>query len=106
MRSFSIRRVLTPLVAAAVLVGAFFLLRTQVLWLDFFEGTIVERVDKLVPTVIDRHAQDISEYYLVIDTDDGRQVTVQVEQLFFFESREGMRVGKSPFTLAIRLLPS
>ena len=105
MRRFSTRRVLTPLILAAALVGAFFLLRTQVPWLDYFEGTIVERVDKLVPTVIDRHAQDISEYYLSIDTDDGRQVTVQVEQLLFFESREGMRVSKSPFSLAVRLLP-
>ena len=105
MRRFSIRRILTPLILAAALVGAFFLLRTQVLWLDYFNGTIVERVDKLVPTVIDRHVQELSEYFLVIDTDDGRQVTVLVEQLFFFESREGMRVSKSPFTLAVRLSP-
>jgi hypothetical protein len=105
MWRFSMRRVLTPLILAALLVGAFFLLRTRVLWLDYFEGTVVERIDKLVPTIIDRHAQDISEYYLVVDTDDGRQVTVQVEQLLFFESREGMRVCKSPFTLEVHLLP-
>ena len=105
MRRFSIRRILTPLILAAALVGAFFLLRTKVLWLDYFDGTIIERVDKLVPTVIDRHAQELSEYFLVIDTDDGRQVTVQVEQLLFFESREGTRVCKSPFTQDVRLSP-
>lgn len=105
MRRFFIRRILTPLILAAALVGAFFLLRTQVLWLDYFDGTIVERVDKLVPTVIDRHAQELSEYFLVIDTDDGRQVTVLVEQLVFFKSREGMRVCKSPFTQDVRLSP-
>jgi uncharacterized membrane protein len=103
MRRFSLRRLLTPLVVAALLVAAFFLLRKQVLWLDYFEGTITERIDKLVPTVIDRHAQEISEYYLVVDTDDGRQVTVLVEQLFFFRAREGMRVRKSPFTLEVQL---
>jgi hypothetical protein len=105
MRRFSLRRVLPLLILAVALAGAFFLLRTRVLWLDSFEGTIVEKVDKLVPTVIDRRAQDISEYSLVIDTDDGRQVTVRVEQLLFYESREGKRVGKSPFSLAVRLLP-
>jgi hypothetical protein len=105
MRRFSLRRVLPLLILAVALAGAFFLLRTRVLWLDSFEGTIVEKVDKLVPTVIDRRAQDISEYSLVIDTDDGRQVTVRVEQLLFFESREGKRVGKSHFSLAVRLLP-
>jgi hypothetical protein len=104
MRRFSLRRILTPLIVTAVLVGAYFLVRKQVTWLDYFEGTIVERIDKLVPTVIDRRAQEISEYYLVVDTDDGRQVTVLVEQLLFFRSREGMRVKKSPFTLEVRLV--
>ena len=105
MRSFPTRRILTPLILAAVLVGAFFLLRTHVTWLDYFEGTIVERIDKLVPTVIDRRAQEISEYFLVVDTDDGRQVTIPVEQLVFFQAREGMRIKKSPFTRAVSLLP-
>lgn len=104
MLRFSLRRVLTPLVVVAVLVGAYFLVRKDVTWLDYFDGTITERIDKLVPTVIDRHAQEISEYFLVIDTDDGRQVTVLVEQLVFFRAREGMRIKKSPFTLEVQLL--
>jgi len=104
MRRFSLKRILTPLIAAALLVGAYFLVRKQVTWLDYFEGTIAERIDKLVPTVIDRRAQEISEYFFVVDTDDGRQVTVPVEQLLFFRAREGMRVKKSPFTLKVLLL--
>ena len=104
MRSFSLRRIVTPLILVVVIVGAFFLLRKHITWLDYFEGTIAERIDKLVPTVIDRRAQEISEYYLVVDTDDGRQVTVLVEQLLFFRAREGMRVKKSPFTLEVQLI--
>ena len=105
MRSFPLRRVLTPLIVAALLVGAFFLLRTQVVWLDYFDGTITERIDKPVPTVIDRRAQEISEYSLVVATDDGRQVTVPVEQLVYFQSREGMRIKKAPFTSDVTLEP-
>jgi hypothetical protein len=105
MRSFPLRRILTPLIVAAILVGAFFLLRTQIVWLDYFDGTITERIDKLMPTVIDRRAQEISEYFLVVATDDGRQVKVPVEQLVYFQSREGMRIRKSPFTGNVTLEP-
>lgn len=105
MRKFPIRRVLSPLILAAVLVGAFFLLRRHVTWLDYFEGTVTERQDQQTSAVIDRRYTEISEYFLVVDTDDGRQVTVPVEQLVYFEAREGMRIKKSPFTRDVRLLP-
>jgi hypothetical protein len=99
------RRVLSPLILAAVLVGAFFLLRKHVTWLDYFEGTITERQDQQTSALVERRYTEISEYFLVVDTDDGRQVTVPVEQLVYFEAREGMRVKKSPFTRDVQLLP-
>jgi hypothetical protein len=104
-RKFPIRRVLTPLILAVVVVGAFFLLRKHVVWLDYFEGTISERQDRQTSAVVDRRYTEISEYYLVVDTDDGRQVTVPVEQLVYFEAREGMRIKKSPFTRDVHLNP-
>lgn len=105
MRRFQIRRVLTPLIFVVVVVGAFFLLRKHVTWLDYFEGTVTERQDLQTSTLIERRHTEISEYFLVVDTDDGRQVTVPVEQLVYFEAREGMRIKKSPFTHEVRLNP-
>jgi hypothetical protein len=90
---------------AAVLVGAFFLLRKHVTWLDYFEGTITERQEQQTSALVDRRYTEISEYFLVVNTDDGRQVTVPVEQLVYFEAREGMRIKKSPFTRDVQLLP-
>jgi hypothetical protein len=105
MRRFSVRRVLTPLILVVAVVGAFFLLRRHVTWLDYFEGTITEKVDQQTSALIDRRYTEISEYFLVVDTDDGRQVTVPVEQLVYFEARQGMRIKKSPFTQKVQLSP-
>ena len=90
-------------IIAAVLVGAFFLLRTRILWLDYFEGTILERVEKSTPTVSERYAQEISEFFFQIKTDDDRELTVEVDQLLYFRARKGMRVEKGPFSLKIGL---
>jgi len=90
-------------VIAAIVVGAFFLLRTRILWLDYFDGTIVKKVEKDLVTVIDRHAQDIGTYYLEVVTEDARELTVQVDQLQYFRAKKGMRVNKEPFTSEVRL---
>ena len=91
-------------VIAAVLVGAFFLLRTRILWLDYFDGTVVKKVEKVLPTVLDHHTQEISTFYFEIVTDDDdRELTVEVDQLLYFRARKGMRVTKESFSLKIRL---
>jgi len=104
-RKFRIRKVLTPLIFVVVVAGAFFLLRKHVTWLDYFEGTVTERLDQQTSALVERRYTEISEYYLVIDTDDGRRVTVPVEQLVYFEARAGMRIKKSPFTQNVQLNP-
>jgi hypothetical protein len=88
---------------AAVLVCAFFLLRTRILWLDYFDGTILKRVEKSTPTVSERYSQEISEFFFEIMTDDEREITVEVDQLLYFRARKGMRVEKGPFSLKVDL---
>lgn len=95
--------VIKAAILAAVLVCAFFLLRTKILWLDYFDGTILKKVEKSTPTVSERYAQEISYFFFEIGTDDERQVTVKVDQLLYFRAREGMRVEKGPFSLKISL---
>lgn len=85
-------------------VVAFFLLQHHVLWLDSFEGTIQERIEDQVPTVTTKVAQEISYYYFRIQTDDGRDLKVAVNQLLYFRARQGMRVSKSPFSASVSLL--
>ena len=104
-RRFQIRRVITPLIFVVAVVGAFFLLRKHITWLDYFEGTVADRLDQQTSALVERRYTEISEYFLVVDTDDGRQVTVPVEQLVYFEARKGMRIEKSPFTQKVRLNP-
>jgi len=100
-----LRKAIKLLVFLAIVVGGYFLLRPHVLWLDSFEGEIVARVEKSVPTVIDkRHAQNISEYYFDILTDDGREMTVPVDQLTYFKARASMRIVKRPFSSKISLI--
>jgi len=91
-------------VLVAILAAAYFLLRHKVLWLDSFDATIVKKLEKALPTVVDQHAQEISSFYYEIETDDNRHLTVEVDQLQYFRSREGMRVVKEPFSLDVRLL--
>lgn len=98
------RTLVKLLVAAVVVMAAYFLLRTRILWLDYFEGSITERVEDSRPTVTKKYTQEISEYFLVVETDDGREVTVPVEQITYFRARPGMRVTKDPFTSDLELV--
>jgi hypothetical protein len=97
--------VIKAVVLVAILVAAFFLLRTKVLWLDSFDATIIQKVEKVLPTVVDQHAQKISSFFFDVVTDgDNRELTVEVDQLQYFRAREGMRVTKESFGLDVRLL--
>ena len=99
------RKAIKLLVFLIIVVGGYLLLRPHVLWLDSFEAEILTRVEKSVPTVVDkRHAQNISEYYFDILTDDGRELTVPVDQLTYFKARVSMRVAKQPFSSEISLI--
>ena len=98
------KKLLSLVVVCALLAGGYLLLRPRVVWLDFFEGTIVAKIEDEVATVGKSIGQRISKYYLDIKTDSGRQVRVPVEQLTYFDSDEGMRVHKGPFTTSIELL--
>ena len=99
------RSLVKVLILLAGLAGGYFLLKPHVVWLDTFEGIIQDKVDKEVPTVVDKkYAQNITQYYLVIETDDDREVTVEVDQLLYFRSRTSMRVSKAPFTSQIELI--
>lgn len=98
------KKILTMLVVAGLLVGAFFLLHKQILWLDFFDGTIRERIEDQVATVSKAGNQSISYYFFAIETDDGRLVQAPVDQLVYFRAREGMRVSKPPFSPAVSLV--
>ncbi|MBW1807896.1 MAG: hypothetical protein JRJ19_06405 [Deltaproteobacteria bacterium] len=99
------KRLLKIIILLAILAGAYFGLRPHILWLDYFDGTITEKVEKSVPTVMDKkHAQDISEYSFIVATDDGRELKVLVKQLQYFRSRPQMRVKKGPFTSDIQLI--
>lgn len=101
-----VRSIVKILGAAALVVAAYFLLRTRVLWLDYFEGTITDRIEESIPTVTRRTTQEISEYFLVVATDDGRELTVPVDQLTYFRARAGMRVAKDPFSADLDLAGS
>ena len=92
------------IIVLGVLTGTFFALHTRVPWLDYFDGTIVDREERSVATVTRKgHAQDISEYFLDIETDSGRKVKMQVDQLLYFRSRNSMRVTKRPFSSRVDL---
>jgi hypothetical protein len=97
------KRVIFWLAIAGLLVGGFFLLHKQVLWLDYFDGTLVKRIEDQVATVRKVGNQTISNYSFAIETDDGREVLAPVDQLVYFRAREGMRVHKSPFSSTIEL---
>ena len=89
---------------AALAAGAYFLLRHQVFWLDSFEGEITDKYKRDIPTVSEhRLTQEISYYYLVIKTTDGREVESEVPQDLYFRSRVGMRVRKKPFSSELLL---
>ncbi len=92
------------LVLTAIGVGSFFILQHHVLWLDSFDGTIQQRIEDQVPTVSTQIAQEISYYYFKIQTDDGREIVVAVDQLMYFRARPGMRVSKHPFSSSVTLL--
>ncbi len=97
------KKLLSIIVVVGLLVGAFFMLRTRIVWLDYFNGTIIERSEDEVATVKVDQTQTISSYFFEIETDDGRIVKVQVDQLQYFRAREGARVTKSPFTSSVLL---
>ncbi|HUU03884.1 MAG TPA: hypothetical protein VM425_20785 [Myxococcota bacterium] len=93
------KKIFKIIIVLGVLTGAFFALHTRVLWLDYFDGTIVDKEERSVATVTRKgHAQDISEYFLDIETDSGRKVKMQVDQLLYYRSRNSMRVRKRPFS--------
>jgi hypothetical protein len=99
------RGLVKGLILLVGLAGGYFLLKPHVVWLDTFEGTILTKVEKEVPTVIDKkHAQIITEYFFVVETEGNRELTVQVDQLLYFRAREGMQVSKAPFTNRIELV--
>ena len=99
------KRLLKVIILLAILVGAYFGLKPHILWLDYFDGTITDKVETSVPTVLDKkHAQNISEYFFVVATDDGRELKVLVKQLDYFRSRPQMRVSKGPFSSDIQLI--
>ena len=99
------KRIYKIVVILAVAAGAFFLLHAHVIWLDYFNGTIVNKAEKTVATVTKKgHAQDISEYFLDIETDSGRKVRIQVPQLQYFSSQVNMRVTKAPFSSHVELV--
>jgi hypothetical protein len=98
------KKFLKIVIVIGVLAGAFFTLHTRIMWLDYFDGTIVDRQEKSVATVTRRgHAQNISEFFLTIETDSGRTVVVEVDQLLYFRSRTKMRVSKRPFSSQVDL---
>ena len=97
------KKLLTLVIIVGLLAGAYFLLRTRVLWLDSFEGTITERAIDEVATVKRAGAQTISSFFLSVETDDGRSVVVPCDQLQYFRARRGMRVHKSPFSSSLVL---
>jgi len=98
------KRFFKIIIVLGVLTGAFLALHTRVPWLDYFDGTIVDKEERSVATVTRKgHAQDISEYFIEIETDSGRKVKMQVDQLLYFRSRNKMRVSKGPFTSRVDL---
>jgi uncharacterized protein YxeA len=99
------KKIISLVVIAAIAVGAYFLLRHRVLWLDSFTGVIEERVeDEVATSRTDGVGQKQSYYFFEVLTDDERQVRVEVDQLQYFRARSGMRVAKRPFTGAIELI--
>ena len=102
-KGVGMKRLLSIIIVAGLLVGAYFLLRTSIVWLDDFDGTIIERLEDEVATVSEHQTQTISTYFFEIETDDGRTVKVQVDQLQYFRASEGARVIKSPFTSSVVL---
>jgi hypothetical protein len=98
-----VKKLLTPIIVVGLLVGAYFLLRTRVLWLDSFEGTISERSIDEVATVKTAGSQTIASFFLSVETDDGRSVVVPSDQLQYFRARRGMRVHKAPFSSSLVL---
>lgn len=97
------KKLLTPIIIVGLLVAAYFLLRTRVLWLDSFEGTITERAIDQVATVKKANSQTISSFFLSVETDDGRSLVVPSDQLQYFRARRGMRVHKAPFSSTLVL---
>ncbi|RME25274.1 MAG: hypothetical protein D6806_08135 [Deltaproteobacteria bacterium] len=86
------------MILAVLAAGAYFLLRHQVFWLDSFEGQIKDKYSRDIPTVSEhRVTQEITYYYLVIQTQDGREVEAEVPQDLYFRARVGMKVRKNPF---------
>jgi hypothetical protein len=99
------KRLLKIIILLAVLAGAYIGLRPRILWLDYFDGTITDKVVTTIPTVLDKkHAQHLSDYFFIVVTDDDRELKVQVEQLQYFRARPQMRVSKKPFSANIELL--
>ncbi len=91
------------LVVAGLLVGAYFWLRPRVVWLDGFDGTIQSKVEEQLPTVGATGGREISRYCLDVMTDSGRLVRVPVAPLIYYEAAVGMRVHKSPFSSGLEL---
>jgi len=100
-----VKRLLKIVILLAVLAGAYFGLKPRILWLDYFDGTITEKVVTTIPTVLDnKHAQHMNSYFFIVATDDDRELKVAVEQLQYFRARPQMRVSKKPFSSDITLL--
>jgi len=98
------KKILDLLVLAAILAGAYFLLRPRVLWLDYFEGEIQDKREQELATVSDRRVtQEISHYFLDVSTSDGRSLEIEVPQDVYFRARRGMKVHKPPFTSGLQL---
>lgn len=100
------QKILNLLILAAIVGGAYFLLRHRVLWLDSFDGVIEDKLEQELATVSDsRKTQEISHYFLRIGTRDGRTLDIEVPQDIYFRARRDMEVHKSPFTTAVQLQP-
>jgi hypothetical protein len=99
-----LKQVMKILVFAGVVLAAYFLLKPRVYWLDSFMGTVEEKVETATPTVRDRRPVETSDYFLRVATDDGRELTVRVDQLVYFKAREGMQVVKESFSNELRIL--
>jgi hypothetical protein len=87
-----------------LIVGFFLLLRPHVIWLDSFEGVLIEKTTKMVPTLVNGELLDVSEHYFVVEEDDGRQINMQVDQLKYFRASIGNRIVKKSFRSEIELI--
>lgn len=92
------KKLISSLVVGGLLVAAYFLLRSHVVWLDGFDGTVLVKIETEVPTVGKDGGRKISRYALDVETDSGRLVRVPVDQLTYFDAGEGVRVHKTPFS--------